>query len=62
MVRKGLKSIIILGAWMIWNHRNLSMFDGISPNLVGVLLLASEVIFFWSLAGAQGISFSPLSL
>jgi hypothetical protein len=62
VVRKGLKSIIILGAWMVWNHRNLCLFDSISPNLVGVLLLAFEVIFFWSLAGAQGISFLPLSL
>jgi len=47
---------------MVWNHRNLCLFDSISPNLVGVLLLAFEVIFFWSLAGAQGISFLPLSL
>jgi len=49
---------------MIWNHRNQCEFDGISPNLVGVLLLAFEVIFFWSLAGASGhflLALEPVS-
>ena len=32
-LRKGLKSLIILGAWTLWNHRNNCVFDGASPNL-----------------------------
>ena len=32
-VEKGLNSIIILGAWAIWNLRNRCVFDGISPSL-----------------------------
>jgi len=34
---------------------------GLSSNLAGALLLASEQMFYWSLAGAQGI-YIPLSL
>jgi hypothetical protein len=32
-VKKGQNSIIILGAWSIWNHRNQFVFDKIQPNL-----------------------------
>ena len=28
--QKGLNSIIILGAWSMWNHRSCCVFDGIS--------------------------------
>lgn len=27
-VKKGVNSIIILGAWLIWKHRNVCVFDG----------------------------------
>jgi hypothetical protein len=33
MLRRGLNSLIILGAWVIWRHRNNCVFDGVSPNL-----------------------------
>jgi len=33
------------------------MFDGVNPNLERALNLAKEEAFFWSLAGAGGISF-----
>jgi len=55
-IKKGLNSIIILVAWSIWNHRNRCVFDGITPNLNGVLLLIREEILLWSLAGAREIS------
>jgi len=55
-IKKGLNSIIILVAWSIWNHHNRCVFDGITPNLNGVLLLIREEILLCSLAGARGIS------
>uniref|UniRef100_K3XR34 Uncharacterized protein n=1 Tax=Setaria italica TaxID=4555 RepID=K3XR34_SETIT len=35
--RKGLNSVIILGAWCIWNHHNRCVFDGIQLSLNEVL-------------------------
>jgi hypothetical protein len=32
------------------------VFDAQSPNLARALLLASEELLYWSLAGARGIS------
>jgi hypothetical protein len=37
MVKKGLDSLIILGDWMIWNHRNRCVFDGVTPSLSLIL-------------------------
>jgi len=39
-VRKGLNSLIILGVWSIWRHRNDFLFNGATPNVVmaGALL------------------------
>jgi len=31
--RKGVNSLIILGAWIIWKHRNACVFEGVSPSL-----------------------------
>lgn len=50
--REGLNWIIILGAWLIWNHCNRCAFDGMSPNLAGALFLTCEEMRFWSLARA----------
>lgn len=33
IARKGFNSLIILGLWTIWNHKNRCVFDGLSPNL-----------------------------
>ena len=54
--RKGLNSLIILGAWSIWNHRNRCVFDGIQPSLNGVLAVVKDELHLWSLAGARGVS------
>jgi hypothetical protein len=32
--RRGLNSLIILGAWILWNHRNWCVFDGAAPHMV----------------------------
>lgn len=55
-LRKGLNSLVILGAWSIWRHRNDCVFNGASPNVNMALTLAREEAYMWSLAGAKGIS------
>jgi hypothetical protein len=55
--RKGFNSMVILGAWIIWKHRNRCVFNGDPPSLSAALLAAKEVALAWSLAGAKGLSF-----
>jgi hypothetical protein len=55
-LKKGLNSIIIMGALSIWNHRNCCVFDGIQPSLNEVLVSVKDELLLWSLAGARGIS------
>jgi hypothetical protein len=38
----GLNSLIILGAWTLWNHCNRCIFDGIAPSLVAALSQVEE--------------------
>jgi hypothetical protein len=40
-VRKGLNSVIILGAWAIWTQHNRCVFNDISPFLTGVIYVPS---------------------
>ena len=54
--RLGLNSLVILGAWSIWRHRNDCVFNGATPNVNLALALAREEAHWWSLAGAKGIS------
>ena len=55
--QKGLNSIIILGAWSLWNHRNRWAFDGINPSLSSIVSVINEELLQWSFAGARGVSF-----
>ena len=57
LTRKGFNSLVILGAWTLWNHRNRCVFDGATPSLGGVLGFALEESRLWAVAGAQGLSF-----
>jgi hypothetical protein len=57
MRKKGLDSLIALGAWMIWNHRNKVVFDGRTPCISFLLQAAGEEREIWQLAGAKGLSF-----
>jgi hypothetical protein len=56
LMQKGLNSLIVLGAWTLWNHRNRCVFYGIVPSLGAALTLAGEERRLWSLAGAKGLS------
>jgi hypothetical protein len=51
-VKKGLNSIIILVAWSLWNHCNRYVFDGLQPNLNGLLSSIREELHLWDIAGA----------
>ena len=57
LMRQGINSLIILGAWTIWNHRNGCFFDGAAPNIAGALIAAGEERSLWSMPGARGLSF-----
>lgn len=54
-LRKGLNSLIILGAWTIWRHRNDCVFNGASPRVATALTFAKEDAQLWSMAGAKGL-------
>jgi hypothetical protein len=51
LTRKGLNSLIILGAWILWNHRNRCVFDGAAPNMVESLILLGNERRMWMMAG-----------
>ena len=48
--KKGVNSIIILGAWLIWKHRNRCVFDGETPNVSRVVEAFREEVQLWSVA------------
>ena len=56
-VLNGLNSIIILGAWNLWNHRNRCVFDGASPSISNIISSTCVDMHQRSLAGARGVSY-----
>jgi hypothetical protein len=54
--KRGFNSLVILGAWILWKHRNRCVFDGIAPSLAAVLTQAGEERRLWELAGARNSS------
>ena len=42
ILRKGINSLIILGAWTLWTHRNKCVFDGAAPSVAGALAVAED--------------------
>jgi hypothetical protein len=50
LIRQGINSLIMLGAWTIWNHRN-----GAAPNLASALIIAGEERRLWSSRGSRAI-------
>jgi hypothetical protein len=55
-LRKGFNSMVVLGAWIIWKHRNRCVFDGLAPCVAAALTAAREEALLWSVAGARGLS------
>jgi hypothetical protein len=54
---KGLNLLIILGAWILWKHRNRCMFNGAAPSLAAAITQADVERSVWEMAGAKGIKF-----
>lgn len=55
-VVEGLNYLVILGAWVLWKHRNDCVFNGVSPSLSAVLAMAGDEVRLWSMAEAKGIA------
>jgi len=53
--RKGLNTLIILGAWMLWKHRNSCVFEGAQPNIHKILSDFRMERQLWHLAGASSL-------
>jgi hypothetical protein len=51
--RRGFNSIIILGAWCLWLHRNKAVFDGVIPSIHGIKSVFLDEFECWRLAGAR---------
>jgi len=55
-VKKGLNSIITLGAWSLWIHCNHCVFDGGTPSSTTIISTFKDEGRQWALAGTRGIS------
>lgn len=53
--RKGLNSLIQLVAWLIWKHRNRTVFDGTPPDIQSISREIIEEANLWAIAGARAL-------
>ncbi|GJN33672.1 hypothetical protein PR202_gb22293 [Eleusine coracana subsp. coracana] len=51
--RKGLNSLIITSAWLIWKQRNACVFEGASSSISEVMRTLKDEYKMWCLAGAK---------
>ena len=56
MVRQGVNSLIILGAWILGNHRNRCVFYGVAPSVARASVMAGEERWLWTTIGARELS------
>ncbi|KAE8807905.1 hypothetical protein D1007_15725 [Hordeum vulgare] len=54
--RRGLRSLIVLTAWITWKHRNACLFDGATPSYTHLLRNIQEEARTCARAGARGLS------
>ena len=54
--KRGLNSLIILGAWILWKHCNNYVFNGAIPNIQLVFRNILEEAQLWCIAGAKGLA------
>ncbi|GJN36984.1 hypothetical protein PR202_gb25893 [Eleusine coracana subsp. coracana] len=57
--KKGLNSLVMLGAWTLWTHRNGIVFDGLSPNLNRAITITNEEKRLSEMAGTRSLSSLP---
>jgi hypothetical protein len=53
---EGLNSLIILGFWTLWNHRNGCVFEMLTPDVASAIRKAEEELELWEMAGANSLS------
>ncbi|GJN20507.1 hypothetical protein PR202_gb07894 [Eleusine coracana subsp. coracana] len=53
--RKGVNTLIILGAWSLWKHRNSGVFEGTAPSVQSLLDNLKHEAQLWTFAGARGL-------
>jgi hypothetical protein len=41
-IKKGFNSLVILGAWFIWRHRNECVFEGVPPSVARAMSLVED--------------------
>jgi hypothetical protein len=51
---RGLNLMFILGAWVLWKHRNRCVFETVVPSLAAALSQAREERVMWELVGGGG--------
>jgi hypothetical protein len=57
LLKQGINTLICLGSWTKWNHRNRCIFEKEAPNLTRALVMAGEERKLWVLVGAKGLNF-----
>jgi hypothetical protein len=60
--RKGVNSLIILGAWIIWKHRNACVFERASPSISMIWSELKNEHSLWCMAGAKKLQRLGLAL
>jgi hypothetical protein len=53
--RKGFNTLIILGAWLLWKHRNACVFEGAQPCMNELMRSFHDKHHLWGLAGARSL-------
>jgi hypothetical protein len=51
----------MLGAWVIWKHRNACVFEGASPSVNSILHELNDEHSLWCFAGAKKLQNLGLS-
>ena len=46
----------VLGAWILWKHRNACVFEGASPNLQVAVQAFKEESHLWQFLGAKKLT------
>jgi len=55
-LKKTCNSLCILGAWILWKHRNGCVFEGAAPNLQQALQSYKDEAHLWQFNGAKGLA------